>query len=214
MARRLYYLVMAGGLAALVLTSLACAGEVGTSGPAGAAGPAGATGAAGPAGATGAAGPAGVAGPRGATGGFSAPAPAVREYYLNVIEIKGTTNTDDLAPPTVDPSTLSDGYGYKAPGFDSANPKNWRAESYMWTPAAMTVLQGDTVDLTIFVLNGNVHDVWVEAPDGTEVVNEFTMNRGRQYNKSFSASQAGVYRLICNTHEPTMTAYITVLPTS
>jgi plastocyanin len=78
----------------------------------------------------------------------------------------------------------------------------------------MTVPEGDTVDLTMFVLNGNVHDVWVEAPNGAEAVTEFTMNRGREYNKSFTASQAGTYRLICNTHEPTMTAYITVLPTS
>ncbi|MFQ5860217.1 MAG: hypothetical protein ACE5IG_01545 [Dehalococcoidia bacterium] len=138
----------------------------------------------------------------------------MKQFHLNVIEIKGTTNTDDLAPPTVDPETLSDGYGFKAPGFDPANPKNWRVESYMWTPAAMTVFEGDTVELTTFVLNGNKHEVWAEAPDGEEVVQEFEMNRGREYNISFTASQAGVYRLICNTHEPTMTAYILALPTS
>ncbi len=41
---------------------------------------------------------------------------------------------------------------------------------------------------------------------------EIEMNRGRVYNQTVTVSQPGVYRLICNTHEPSMTAEIVVLP--
>ncbi len=138
---------------------------------------------------------------------------ATKHFYLTAFEVKGAT--DGIAPPSVNPKDLSDGYGFKGPGeYDSSNPNKWQVASYMWTPASMTVLEGDTVDLTIFVLNGDKHETWVESPDGSEVVTEFEMNRGREYSKSFVASNAGVYRLICNTHEPTMTAYILALPRS
>jgi plastocyanin len=143
-------------------------------------------------------------------GKIAAPA-ATKHFYVTAFEVKGAT--DGIVPPSVNPKDLSDGYGFKPPGeYDSSNPNKWQVASYMWTPGAMTVLQGDTVELTVFVLNGDKHEVWVEAADGSEVVLEFEMNRGREYEFSFTASQAGVYRLICNTHEPTMTAYIQVLP--
>ncbi len=140
--------------------------------------------------------------------------PADRLIEVTGFEIKGTTNTEDLAVPEVDPSTLSAGYGYKAPGFDEDNPTNWRVETYIWGPGNMTAFQGDKIDLHTFILNGNSHMVRVEGPDGSTVVEDVEMNRGRTYNLKFDATQAAVYKLICLTHEPTMTADIVVLPTS
>lgn len=140
--------------------------------------------------------------------------PVDRVIEVTAFEVKGTTNTDDLAVPEVDPETLSTGYGYKAPGFDDESPNNWRVASYMWTPGNMIAFQGDSIDLHTFILNGNSHNVWVEAPDGTKVVEDIEMNRGRAYNLKFEASQAGVYKLVCSTHGPTMTADIVVIPQS
>ena len=140
--------------------------------------------------------------------------PVERLIEVTGFEIKGTTNTEDLAVPEVDPSTLSDGYGYKAPGFDEDNPTNWRVETYIWGPGNMTAFQGDKIDLHTFILNGNSHMVRVEGPDGSTVVEDIEMKRGRTYNLKFDATQAGVYKLICLTHAPTMTADIVVLPTS
>ena len=140
--------------------------------------------------------------------------PVERLIEVTGFEIKGTTNTEDLAVPEVDPSTLSAGYGYKAPGFDEDNPTNWRVETYIWGPGNMTAFQGDKINLHTFILNGNSHTVRVEGPDGSTVVEDVEMNRGRTYNLKFDATQAGVYKLICITHEPTMTADIVVLPTS
>ena len=140
--------------------------------------------------------------------------PVDRLIEVTGLEIKGTTNTEDLAVPEVDPETLSAGFGYDAPGFDEDNPTNWRVASYIWGPGNMTAFQGDSIDLHTFILNGNSHNVWVEAPDGSKVVEDIEMNRGRDYNLKFDATQAGVYKLICSTHATTMTADIVVLPTS
>ncbi len=141
-------------------------------------------------------------------------APVDRVIEVTGFEVKGTTNTDDLAAPEVDPKTLSAGYGYNAPGFDDANPKNWRVASYMWNAGDVVAFQGDSLDLHTFILNGNSHNVWVEAPDGSKVVEDIEMNRGRTYTLEFDASEAGVYQLVCSTHAPTMTADIVVLPKS
>ncbi len=149
-----------------------------------------------------------------ALGGAPRIDPVDRLIEVTGFEIKGTTNTEDLAVPEVDPSTLSAGYGYKAPGFDEDNPTDWRVETYIWGPGNMTAFQGDTIDLHTFILNGNSHTVRIEGPDGSTVVEDVEMNRGRTYNLKFDATQAGVYKLICLTHAPTMTADIVVLPTS
>jgi len=138
--------------------------------------------------------------------------PTTKEFYLTGVEWKGTTSADQLDPPSIDPKTLSKGYGFKGPGFDANKPENWQVATYVWTPGAMVVNQGDTVDLTAFVVNGNNHQSKLIAPDGTVVGEVLEMNRGREYDFSFKAEQSGVYLLVCETHAPTMTATITVLP--
>lgn len=197
MRSRIPWLIVSALAAGLI--AVACAGDDGAAGPAGATGP------------TGAAGAAGAAGADGADGGFAASAGA-KHFYVTGVEWKGTTSSDKLAPPSVDPSGLSDGYGFNPEGFDSGNALNWRVASYVWTPGSMVAYEGDKIDLTFFIINGNEHTTWVEAPDGSDATGEVEMNRGREYEMSFTATEAGTYRLICNNHEPSMTAYIQVLP--
>ena len=140
--------------------------------------------------------------------------PEATDRFIEVtaFEIKGTTSRASLDPPGVDPSTLSLGYGYNAPGFDEGNPDNWRVASYLWNPGQVVAYQDDTLNLHFFILNGNEHTVWVEDPNGTVVTDVTEMNRGREYDFSVSAVEPGVYRLICSAHGPTMTAEILVLP--
>ena len=69
--------------------------------------------------------------------------------------------------------------------------------------------EGDTVELTAFIVNGNHHNVRLVAPNGTEI-KAMEMNRGGEYKLAFEASRAGIYRLVCDTHAPTMTANIIV----
>ncbi|RMF81696.1 MAG: hypothetical protein D6737_04165 [Chloroflexi bacterium] len=134
-------------------------------------------------------------------------------FFLNAIEIKGTTSADSLAPPEIDPTTLSAGYGFKAPGVLSADsPNDWQVASYMFNDTSLVVREGDHVGLNIFVTNGNLHDVWVESPSGEIVAEPVAMNRGREYMLEFVAEETGYYKLICGTHAPTMTSNILALP--
>jgi len=128
-------------------------------------------------------------------------------FDISLIEIKGSTEA--LAPPDIDPTTLSQGYRYKAPGvLDAALPNKWEVSTYMFAPGAMSVVEGDAVTLRMFGVNGDEHDVWVEAPDGSVALTNLIVNRGREVIASFEATQTGHYTLWCTTHAPTMQADI------
>jgi plastocyanin len=133
--------------------------------------------------------------------------------FMTAVEFKGATTTDKLAPPSTNPAGLSKGYGYKAPGEADKNaPTKWEVASYAFTPGFVTVHQGDTVTVIVFVVNADKHEVAVLAPDGQVVVPPATWQRGQEHRVSFVAEKMGTYRLTCSTHAPTMTATILVLP--
>jgi|GEM_PF-533678 len=161
----------------------------------------------------------------------SATAQAVGEriWYITVLEPRGGTTA--LAPPPVDPSTLSKGYVYHPVGFDPARPDRWEVESYIYAPASLLAVQGELVTLKIFVVNGDRHlttvvspegrpvpvTYWISGPGGTRLeaaagVTAFDTPRGRESNVSFRVASTGTYRILCGTHGPSMQAQLIVLP--
>ena len=144
---------------------------------------------------------------------FAQSGPSTHTIFMTAMEIKGGTSADKLAPPAINPADLSKAYGYRAPGeADKNDPKRWEVSSYLFSPAFLTVRQGDKVNLTIFVVNGDSHgDSFLADPDGRRIVSDITFNRGREYKISFVAEKAGAYQLICPEHAPTMTATILAL---
>lgn len=42
--------------------------------------------------------------------------PMTHTIFLTALEVKGSTTTDKLAPPSVNPADVSKGYGFKGPG--------------------------------------------------------------------------------------------------
>lgn len=148
-----------------------------------------------------------------AQGGQAQRAAVTHTISMATVEFKGSTSAEQLAPPSVNPASLSKGYGYKAPGEADKNaPQRWEVSSYAFTPGFIAVQQGDTVTLNAFVVNGDHHEVFVTAPDGQVAVPTATWQRGRQYQMSFVAEKVGAYQLTCATHAPTMTATIMALP--
>lgn len=140
-------------------------------------------------------------------------APARHTVFVRLVEIKGSTSADKLAPPTVNPKDLSKGYEFKGPGVaDTAAPQRWEVSSYLFVPAWVTVRQGDEIVLTAFVVNGDEHEVWVNDPDGATVVPKARWQRGREYQMRFVAEKPGAYQLLCSDHAPSMTATFYVLP--
>jgi len=147
--------------------------------------------------------------------GDSRPVPASANHtiFMTVAKAMGATATDKLEPPPVDPPELSKGYGYRAPGeADKARPQRWEVSSYLFAPGFVTVRQGDTVTLNVFVVNGDAHEVRVLAPDGKVVAPRTLLHPGREYRLTFTVAQSGAYQLACSMHAPTMTATVLVLP--
>ncbi len=139
--------------------------------------------------------------------------PTTHTIFMTAFEVKGSTTADKLAPPSVNPGDLSKGYEFKPPGkADKVNPKKWQVSSYRFSPGFVGLRQGDVVKLTVFVVNGDEHEVRITDPDGREVVAMRKWNRGREYKVSFAAKKPGSYQLACSTHAPTMQATFLVLP--
>lgn len=139
--------------------------------------------------------------------------PMTHTIFLTALEVKGSTTTDKLAPPSVNPADISKGYGFKGPGqADKSAPQKWEVSSYIFNPAFVTVRQGDEVVLTVFVVNGDEHEMWVTAPDGTKVVPNAKWHRGREYTARFVADKVGAYQLTCSSHAPSMLATFLALP--
>jgi len=133
--------------------------------------------------------------------------------FATAYEVKGTTTADKLAPPANNPADLSKGYGFKRPGqADATAPNKWEVSSYMFNPAAVSIRHGDEVILTVFVVNGDEHETWVAAPDGSLAVPKTMWHRGREYRVRFRANQVGAYQLLCSSHAPTMVLSFLVLP--
>lgn len=147
--------------------------------------------------------------------GAQAAGPAVGEriFYVTGLEYKGATSTKDLAAPEKDPKSLGDGYRYKKPGdADKNDATRWEVSTYRWEPGTMTAFHGDRVTFVGFIVNGDHHKTWVEDPQGKAVIAEQDWQRGREYKVSFVADKVGYYALHCDEHDPSMTAYLLVLP--
>lgn len=132
--------------------------------------------------------------------------------YMTAVEFKGTTTSDKVTPPSIDPSRLSHGYTYNAPGqADPSAPQRWEVASYQFSPSFVTAYQGDSIMLSVFIANGDHHDVQLTDPDGRVVIAKATWDRGHEYTKFFQVEKVGDYHLECVLHRPSMTATIMVL---
>src|SRR5258708_30157147 len=139
--------------------------------------------------------------------------PRCHSMYVSAVEFKGSTTNDKLGPPRVDPSKMSRGYTYTAPGkADPSAPQRWEVASYQFSPAFASAQQDDSIMLSVFVVNGDHHDVQLVDPDGEPIIDKATWYQGREYTSFFQVRKLGIYRLQCATHAPSMTATILVLP--
>lgn len=128
------------------------------------------------------------------------------EFFIAETLFSATTEVKEAPIPKVNPKTLSDGYGCDC----KSGAKAFTVEQDAFVPSAITVHQGDVVALRIFDVEGH-HKIFLEDPTGTNVFAKFTTYAGNEYLKVFTANQLGIYRLVCETHDPTMKLLITVL---
>jgi hypothetical protein len=75
----------------------------------------------------------------------------------------------------------------------------------------VTVPQGNTVALRVFVVHGDTHEVSVLAPDGQVAAPTATWPWDGAYQVSLKAEKVGTSKLSCAIHGPSMTANMLVV---
>lgn len=127
--------------------------------------------------------------------------PAERTIYMAAVEPKGGTTVDKEPFPDI---KLPAGGSYILKAPDDTG--RWEVETYRWDPGTVVVNQGDKVTLEIIGINGTAHPVRIEGYDVTGVV-----TRGHITRLAFTADKAGIFKIICDTHQPSMQADLVVL---
>ena len=136
-----------------------------------------------------------------ACGGSPASTPVERTIYMAAVEPKGGVTVDKEPFPE---AALPEGGGYilKEPNADG----RWEVETYRWDPGTIVVNKGDIVTLEIVGINGASHPFTIEGYDVSG-----TIMRGQVTRVTFTADKAGIFKINCSTHLPTMTGYLVVL---
>lgn len=133
-----------------------------------------------------------------------AASPPARSFTIAAIEPKGGAQVEKEAFPTA-PLPEGGGLILKAPNAEG----RWEIATYIWSAQQIMVNQGDDVTLLFVGINGATHPTTIEGYDQA-----FTLQRGTVHKVSFKADKAGVFKIICTTHGPTMTSELVVVPKS
>ncbi len=138
----------------------------------------------------------------GCAGGSASVTSAERTIYMAAVEPKGGATVDTEPFPAL---AMPEGGGYilKEPNADG----RWEVETYRWDPGTVVVNQGDIVTLEIVGINGKEHPFTIEGYNVSAVV-----RRGQLTRVTFTADKAGIFKIACGAHLPSMQADLVVLP--
>lgn len=131
----------------------------------------------------------------------------VREFHIATVHLDGTTSTkgDDRHPAEAFPAVpLPPGGGYVLTKPDEAG--KWNMRTFLFSPAQVTVMEGDTVVLNFIGVQGPSHRILVEGA-GEPV----TLKRGTVARVEFVAAKPGIIRFASLDRLPSMQGEILVL---
>jgi plastocyanin len=135
--------------------------------------------------------------------GAAGPAAAEKRFVtVLAVEPKGGTTVDKEPYPT---ELLPAGGGFVMVPLDEKT-RRWEVSAYVWQPSQIIVEEGDEVTLEFGGINGAAHPSTSSGYGHT-----FTVKRGHAHRMTFTADKAGVFRLTCATHKPSMSAELIVL---
>jgi len=141
------------------------------------------------------------AGPAVAAEVHGKPVAGKRTITIAAVEPKGGTTVDKEAFPT---AALPQGGGYILKKPDASG--RWEVSTYRWMPSQVFVNQGDEVTLEYVGINGAEHPGVIE---GYNIA--FKVKRGEVTTVTFKADKAGVFRILCDAHHPSMHGELIVL---
>ena len=146
-----------------------------------------------------------------AVGAFAGFEPS--DHYIHVQateqDARRSLDQDPFPQETIDLFPEYDFSGDDGYVLRERDDDEWQIGSYVFLPQEMVFVQGDTITMDIFGVRGSEHDIVLEIPGQEQ---EFTVFRGELHQIEFTVDEPGRYQLVCETHPPTMTANITVLP--
>ncbi len=138
------------------------------------------------------------------TTAWVSPAYAEKRFFsILAVEPKGGTTVDKEPFPT---GPLPRGGGYVIAQPDEKT-RRWEVSAYVWQPSQILVNQGDEVTLEFVGINGSIHPTTIAAFGQT-----FTVKRGQAHRITFTADQAGIFGIVCSTHQPSMSGELVVMP--
>ncbi|HEY7386268.1 MAG TPA: cupredoxin domain-containing protein [Beijerinckiaceae bacterium] len=140
-----------------------------------------------------------------ASGLFSSAASEAQEkrfFTIAAVEPRGGVNVGQELFPS-EPLPLGGGYLIKQPDQTG----RWEVSAYVWSPSQVIVHAGDDVTLEFVGINGAHHPTEIKGIDRT-----FTLKRGHVTRIEFKAEKAGIFPIVCSTHQPSMRGEIVVLP--
>ncbi len=137
----------------------------------------------------------------GCAGQSQSAAPVERTIYVAAVEPKGGVTVDKEPFPS---AALPTGGGYVLKSPDDTG--RWEVSTYRWEPGLVVVNQGDIVTLEIVGINGKEHPFSIDGYDVSGVV-----KRGEVTRVTFTADKAGIFKIACGAHLPTMQGELIVL---
>ncbi|OGL59719.1 MAG: hypothetical protein A3I72_06800, partial [Candidatus Tectomicrobia bacterium RIFCSPLOWO2_02_FULL_70_19] len=117
------------------------------------------------------------------------------------VEPKGTAQAAK-EPFPVEKLPAGSGYVLKAPDTKG----DWQVSAYVFQPAQIFVRKGDGVTLHFVGINGAAHTITVEGYQAQAV----KLRRGAVQTVRFKADKAGVFRIGCKEHPPSMNGELIV----
>ncbi|HEU0247692.1 MAG TPA: hypothetical protein VFR38_11460 [Gaiellaceae bacterium] len=142
-------------------------------------------------------------------GGEAKGAVKVHQIYMSAVEWKGSASVAKEPYPTA-PLPAGGGYESCPPGSQDCDLKGdttkWAVETYRFDTALVAACVGERVVLNIFGVNAAQHQI--NIPDFGK---SFLVKRGMLSRVAFTVKKAGLYPIICITHQPSHRADLLVL---
>ena len=153
--------------------------------------------------------------PKKATAADAFPATSHREFFIATVHLDGRTGTK---PQPADPANffphpaeefpataLPGGGGLILKGPDESG--DWQMRAFMFLPAQVVAVEGDTVVLNFVGAQGPSHRIAIEGRDG-----EIVLKRGETKSVVLNGVKPGVIRFASLDRLPSMVGQILVLP--
>lgn len=134
----------------------------------------------------------------------------VREFYITTVHVDGRANLHGDANHKPEPFPTAKLPAGRGLVLTPPNEKGaWKMRAFTFEPSQITVHEGDHVRLHFVGAQGMRHHIRV---DGQGVNSDIDLKRGYVQTVDIPSAKAGIIKIICDDHQPSMNAQLFILP--